>query len=159
MTEILTVNTIRLQGSAATKEEAIRQAGELLVEGGCVAPEYVDGMLAREKTMSTYIGNGVAIPHGQFENLSMIHKTGISVLQLPNGVVWEDDEVAYLVVGIAATSDEHVNILSNLADAVEEEETVQQMATTEDPTLILDHLNRPPQDDDDDDYDDDDDDW
>lgn len=155
MTEILTVDTIRLHGDAATKEEAIRQAGELLVAGGCVASAYVNGMLAREKTMSTYVGNGVAIPHGQFEDLSLIYKTGISVLQLPQGVEWEDGEIAYLIVGIAATSDEHVDILANLAEAVEEPETVQTLAKTDDANVILDHLNRPAEEDEDDDEDDD----
>ncbi len=158
MTDILTVETIKMNGSVSSKEEAIRAAGELLVKGGCVAPEYIDGMLAREKTMSTYVGNGVAIPHGQFDDLTLIQKTGISVLQLPEGVEWEEGELAYIVVGIAATSDEHVNILANLAEAVEEPETVQQMAKTDDPKVIMEHLNREPEEDDDD-FDFDDDDW
>lgn len=109
--------------------------------------------------MSTYVGNGVAIPHGQFDDLSLINKTGISVLQLPEGVEWEEGETVYLVVGIAATSDEHVNILANLAEAVEEEETVQILAKTDDPNTILEQLNKPPEDDDDDDDFDDDEDW
>ncbi len=112
--------------------------------------------------MSTYVGNGVAIPHGQFDDLTLIQKTGISVLQLPQGVEWEDGEIAYLIVGIAATSDEHVNILANLAEAVEEPETVQAMAKTDDPNLIMEHLNREPEEDEDDDDDDDfdfDEDW
>ena len=113
---ILSTDTVRLNQPTVDKKSAIKSAGELLVEAGYVTPDYVDGMLAREETMSTYIGNGVAIPHGQFENKEAIHKTGISVVQYPEGVLWdeEDDETAYLVVGIAATADEHVGILSNL---------------------------------------------
>lgn len=156
MTDILTIKTIKMNSRVSSKEEAIRLAGELLVAGGCVTPEYIDGMLAREKTMSTYVGNGVAIPHGQFDDLSLIHKTGISVLQLPDGVEWEEGEMAYLIVGIAATSDEHVDILANLAEAVEEPETVQMMAKTDDPNVIMEHLNREPEEDDDFDFDDDD---
>ena len=71
--------------------------------------------------------DGVAIPHGQFENKENIHSTGISVVQYPDGVVWDadEDETAYLVVGIAARADEHVGILSNLAEAIEEEESAE----------------------------------
>jgi len=94
--------------------------------------------------MSTYVGNGVAIPHGQFDDLSLIYKTGICVLQLPEGVIWEDEEKVYLVVGIAATSDEHVNILANLAEVIEDEETAQLLARTDDPELVVSYLNRPP---------------
>ncbi len=145
MTEILTVRTIKLHGKTANKEEAIRQAGELLVKEGFVTHKYIDGMLRREETMSTYVGNGVAIPHGQFDDLSLILKTGISVLQLPEGVEWEDGEMAYLIVGIAATSDEHVDILANLAEAVEDPETVKFLAKTDDPNVIAERLNRPPE--------------
>ena len=65
---ILSAETVQLNTPTTSKEEAIRKAGELLVKGGYVTTEYIDGMLAREQTMSTYLGNGVAIPHGQFEN-------------------------------------------------------------------------------------------
>ena len=84
---ILSKETVRLNTPSVSKEEAIKQAGELLVKAGRVTPDYVEGMLAREQTMSTYIGNGVAIPHGQFENKENIHSTGISVVQYPAGVV------------------------------------------------------------------------
>lgn len=145
--DILSANTIHLGASANDKQDAIRQAGRLLVSGGCVAEGYIEGMLAREETMSTYVGNGVAIPHGQFDNLSLIKRTGISVLQLRDGVEWEDGEKAYLVIGIAATSDEHINILANLAEAIEEEETAEMLAQTDDVNVILDYLNREPEED------------
>jgi phosphocarrier protein FPr len=141
--DILTTNTIRLQAQASDRTDAIQQAGELLVQGGCVEPSYINGMLAREETMSTYLGNGVSIPHGQYEDLSLIHRTGISVLQLPQGVEWEPGEVAYLVIGIAARSDEHVGVLSNLAEVIEDAETTQQLVYTTDPEMIVKCLNRP----------------
>jgi mannitol PTS system EIIA component len=94
-------------------------------------------MLAREETMSTYLGNGVAIPHGQYDNRADILQTGISVLQLPDGVEWEDGEKAYLVIGIAASSDEHVGVLANLAEVIEDEAMTQALITTTDPELIL----------------------
>lgn len=142
---ILSTDTVRLNVPATDKESAIRLAGELLVQAGHVTPSYVDGMLAREQTMSTYIGNGVAIPHGQFENKESIHSTGISVVQYPEGVVWDadEDETAYLVVGIAATADEHVGILANLAEAIEEEESAEELIRATDPMLIIERLTRP----------------
>lgn len=134
---ILSEERIQLGAAAVDKADAIRQCGELLVQSGCVEPGYVDGMLAREETMSTYLGNGVSIPHGQYDNRSQIVTTGISVLQLRDGVEWEDGEKAYLVIGIAAAGDEHVGVLANLAEAIEDEEVAQQMITTEDPSFIL----------------------
>ena len=134
---ILSVDRIQVQSVAQNKEEAIQKAGYLLVNSGCVKPAYVDGMLARESTMSTYLGNGVAIPHGEFDNRSDIISTGISVLQLPEGVLWEDEEMAYLIIGIAASSDEHVGVLSKLAEVIEHEEMTQQLIQTKDPAVIL----------------------
>ena len=134
---ILSVDRIQVQSAAQSKEEAIRKAGDLLVKSGCVKPAYVAGMLARESTMSTYLGNGVAIPHGEFDNRLDILSTGISVLQLPEGVLWEDEEMAYLIIGIAASSDEHVGVLSKLAEVIEDEEMTQQLIQTKDPSVIL----------------------
>ena len=139
---IVSLETIRLQGKASDKQDAIRQAGELLVQGGCVVPSYVDGMLAREQTMSTYLGNGVAIPHGQHENLGDVRRTGISVLQLPDGVEWEPGELAYLVIGIAANADEHVGVLANLAEVIEDPDAAEQLAHTTDANLIVERLGR-----------------
>ncbi len=141
---ILSADRIRLQATATSKQDAIRQAGDLLVQTGCVDPGYVDGMLARETVMSTYLGSGVAIPHGQHENRDQIHQTAISVLQLVDGVLWEeeDDEKAYLIIGIAANSDDHIGVLAALAEAVEDEETIQNLLTTADPRVILDCLDR-----------------
>lgn len=137
---VLALDRIRLQATAVDKTDAIRQSGELLVSSGCVAPGYVDGMLAREETMSTYLGNGVAIPHGTYDNRGDVRKTGISVLQIPQGVAWEDDETAYLIIGIAATSDEHMGVLATLAEVIEDEEITQQLVQTTDPAFILKHL-------------------
>lgn len=139
---ILAADRIRLQARAADKIDAIRQAGELLVLSGCVAPAYVDGMLGREAIMSTYLGNGIAIPHGQNENRDDVYRTGLSVLQVPAGIDWGEDEPVHLVIGIAATSDEHIGVLANLAEVVEDEDTVALLATTDDPAVILEHLVR-----------------
>lgn len=140
---ILEVERIRVQAQASSKEEAIQLSGQLLVDTGCVTPAYIDGMLAREASMSTYLGNGVAIPHGQFDNREDILETGISVLQLPQGVQWDEDEKAYLIIAIAASSDDHIGVLSALAEVIEDEDTTQLLIETEDPTLILEHLGKP----------------
>ena len=106
---IVSIERIRLGAQARDKQDAITQAGELLVAGGCVAPAYVSGMLAREQTMSTYLGNGVAIPHGQHENLADVRSTGISVLQVPAGSpVLVCRRVTHSVAGKPVLLSEHV---------------------------------------------------
>lgn len=137
---ILSKDRISLQASAADKADAIRKAGELLVTSGCVLPEYIDGMLAREQSMSTSLGNGVAIPHGVYENRDHILQTGISVLQLTDGVEWDEGENVYMVIGIAASADEHVGVLSNLADVIDNEDALADLLKASDPDVILKYL-------------------
>ena len=137
---ILSKERISLQANATDKTDAIRMAGELLVKTGCVLPEYVDGMLKREESMSTSLGNGVAIPHGVYENRDHILKTGISVLQLTDGVDWDEGEKVYMVIGIAATADEHVGVLSNLADVIDNEEWLAELLKTADPDVVVKYL-------------------
>jgi len=143
---ILSKERIELNASASDRTDAIRKAGDLLVKSGCVMPEYVEGMLKRETTMSTYLGSGVAIPHGVYENKDHILQTGISVLQLPAGVAWDEDgEAVHLVIGIAASSDEHVGVLASLAEAVEDEAVLSEMINATDPEVILKHLSKEPE--------------
>jgi mannitol/fructose-specific phosphotransferase system IIA component len=137
---ILSKERISLQASAMDKADAIRKAGELLVTSGCVLPEYVDGMLKREESMSTSLGNGVAIPHGVYENRDHILQTGISVLQLTDGVDWDEGEKVFMVIGIAASADEHVGVLSNLADVIDDEESLAELLKTNDPDIIIKYL-------------------
>ncbi len=137
---ILSKDRISLQASAVDKADAIRKAGELLVTTGCVLPEYVEGMLTREQSMSTSLGNGVAIPHGIYENRDHILKTGISVLQLTDGVDWDEGEKVFMVIGIAASSDEHVGVLSSLADVIDNEENLAELLKTNDPDVVVKYL-------------------
>ncbi len=143
MAEIVSISTIQMKAAAGSKEDAICMAGALLVNAGRVHPDYVKGMLEREKVMSTFAGNGVSIPHGQFNDLSLVYQTGISVLQVPEGVEWEDGEKVYLVVGIAAKGEEHIQVLANLANVLEDFDTAQLLAQTDDPQVILGYLNKP----------------
>lgn len=143
---ILSIERIQLNAVASDRTDAIRKAGELLVKSGCVLPDYVGGMLKREESMSTYLGSGVAIPHGVYENKDHVKQTGISVLQLPQGVEWDEgDEPVFLVIGIAASGDEHVDVLARLAEAVEDEAVLNEMIHTADPEVILKHLGKEPE--------------
>lgn len=137
---ILTESMIRLGAHATDKVDAIRQSGELLVEAGVVAPAYVDGMLARERAMSNYISNGVAIPHGENQDLALVHRAGVSVLQVPEGVEWDPGAKVYLVIGLAARSDELAGILRNLVDLLQDPDAVEQLSHTSDPMTIMERL-------------------
>jgi PTS system mannitol-specific IIC component len=128
---ILKKCNIKLGLKSIDKESAIKAAGEHLVKGGYVSEEYISAMLEREQQLSTYIGNGVAIPHGVSKAKSYIKKSGMVVLQFPEGVAF-GDETAYLVIGIAGVGNEHLSILANIAAALEEEEHVRLMSTTGD---------------------------
>jgi len=119
--EILKKKNIKLGLESTDKYTAIKMAGRLLFESGYVEEEYMDAMIQREDDLSTYIGKGIAIPHGVGEAKKNIKKTGMVVLQFPQGVMFED-ELAYLVIGIAGVGNEHLQILSNIAIAIEGED-------------------------------------
>ena len=124
---------------AANKAEAIRFAGEQLVKAGFVTPAYVDAMFAREEQVSTYLGEGLAVPHGTLEAKDSVLKTGIVVCQYPNGVRFTDEEdgVARLVIGIAARGNEHIQILSSLTNALDDEQAMQTLTSTNDVEEVL----------------------
>jgi phosphocarrier protein FPr len=126
----LTPATVRLAAQARDKTEAIRIAGSLLVDSGNMQSGYIDSMLLREKVANTYLGNGIAIPHGLPKDRDLIAHTGISVTQFPEGVSWNQGETVYLVVAIAARSDEHIELLANLTDVLDDPATVQRLART-----------------------------
>ncbi len=124
---------IKLGAIAASKDDAIRQVAALLVAHGNIGAAYVDGMLVRETQANTYLGSGIAIPHGTPETRHLIHQTGIAVLQLPAGVRWDKDgEAVRLVVGIAAASDEHIGVLRRLTRVLADEALVEKLSTTTD---------------------------
>ena len=126
--EVLIKESILTEQSFLSKEEATIMSGEILLKNGYVEKEYIDSMLEKLETQSfaTYIGNGVAIPHGMAEGSQYVNHTGISVIQVPEGVLW-NEEMAYVVVGIAANSNDHMEVLSALADAIEEEDDAKKL--------------------------------
>jgi phosphocarrier protein FPr len=136
----LTPAHVKLKAQAATKAEAIRQVGQLLVNTGHIQAAYIDSMFARESVANTYLGNGIAIPHGKPENRDLILDTGIAVVQIPQGVLWNAGETVHLVVGIAARSDEHLGILTNLTHVLDDPERVMRLAHTQNAQEIVDQL-------------------
>lgn len=131
---------IRLHSDAASKLEAIRQVGQLLVESGCIEAGYVNSMLGREQVANTFLGNGIAIPHGLPEDRELIKRTGIAVVQSPAGVPWNPGETAQLIVGIAAKSDEHIDVLRRLTRVLGNEEQVALLTSTNDARDIIEAL-------------------
>lgn len=137
-------SNIKIKAEAANKADAISQAGQLLIENGNMQPGYVTSMMEREKVAHTYLGNGIAIPHGLPKDRDLILETGISVVQIPQGVEWNPGEQVYLVVGIAAKSDEHIEILSNLTHVLDDEPTIQRLSRTTNPNDIIECLTHQP---------------
>lgn len=136
---ILQPGNIRVGLPAEPKEKAIRRAGELLVAGGYARPEYVDAMLRREELATTCLGMGLAIPHGTSDAKERVLRSGIVILQYPDGVDF-DGEKAHLIVGIAGVGDEHLEILARLSASFEDEELLQRLMTATDPQVIYDAL-------------------
>ena len=121
--EILKKAAIAVSQELSSKEEATKLAGRLLKDTGSIQEEYIDSMLYKleNEGFATYIGNGVAIPHGMEEGKKYINETAISIIQSHTGVDW-NGETAHIIVGIAAKGDEHIDVLSKLADLIEDPE-------------------------------------
>ncbi|HKS33755.1 MAG TPA: fused PTS fructose transporter subunit IIA/HPr protein [Enterobacteriaceae bacterium] len=128
----LSVQDIHPGQQAGNKEEAIRQIAAALVQAGNVSSGYVDGMLAREQQTSTFLGNGIAIPHGTTDTRDQVLKTGVQVYQFPQGVEWGEGQVAWVAIGIAASSDEHLGLLRQLTHVLSDDSVAEQLkaATT-----------------------------
>jgi len=126
-----------LGATATDKEAAIRAVGEILVRNGAIEPGYIESMLGREKTATTFLGNGVSIPHGRPQDAEKILSTRVAMLQLPQGVDWGDGKIAHLVFGIAAKSDEHIGLLRRLTGIVADADLAKRLAVTDDAKDIL----------------------
>ncbi|NTW71264.1 MAG: PTS sugar transporter subunit IIA [Eubacteriaceae bacterium] len=132
--EILKKENIIMNAKLINKNEAIELAGKLLIDSGYVDASYIELMKKREELLSTYMGNGLAIPHGIAEARegNVILNSGIVVVQVPEGVDFGDGNKAYMVVGIAGKNNEHLNILSNIALLFSEEKNVEEMVKAKD---------------------------
>ena len=133
---LLNEGNILLGLESESKEEAIIRAGELLFNNGYTKYEYIDSMLERENIISTYIGLGIAIPHGTESGKSEVEKAGIIVLQYPKGIKF-GTQTAYLLIAVAAKHDEHLEIISSIAKSLEDIELIEKIKTTTNPKDIL----------------------
>ena len=139
LTDLLTESSIRLDAHASGRDDAITQAGAALVEAGAVDPSYIDAMLQRENTVSTYVGEGVAIPHGTLAGKDSVRHDAIVVLRFPDGVDWDGNDVR-VAVGIAAKGNGHIALLSQLATVLldaEKAEALRNATTTEQVYALL----------------------
>ncbi len=135
MQTILTPHNIVLSQPTITRDQAIQKAGERLVEEGYVTSDYIDAMFEREAIVSTYIGNGIAIPHGVGKAKDAIVKSGIVVFQYPEGIDYNGN-TAYIVIGIAGKNNDHIEILANIAEAFGELEDARALWHSDDVNLI-----------------------
>ena len=134
--ELLDRRAIRLAETAVDKAEAVRRTGQALVEIGAVEPGYVDTMLAREQSISTYVGEGVAIPHGTLAGKELVNRDALSVLRFPETVDWDGEPVT-LCVGIAAKGDGHVELLAALAEILLDEDQARELREATDPETVI----------------------
>lgn len=124
--EILVKENIKLNQSPVSREDAILKSGNMLLEKGYVDKEYVESMLKRDENLSVYLGNYLALPHGEFEAKDYIKTSGMSVLIYPEGIDWHGDTVK-VVIGLAGRGDDHMEILSNLADIFSDDDNIEKI--------------------------------
>lgn len=131
---------ILLGQTVTTKADAIALLAGKLTEAGLVEAGYVDGMLAREAQHATYLGSGIAIPHGTTDTRHLVKSTGVMVAQFPHGIEWNDGQTAYVAIGIAAKSDEHLGILRQLTHVLGDEQAAARLKEATDEETIIDIL-------------------
>lgn len=133
---LLAPESIVLDGGRAGQADAITRAGQLLVEAGAVAPSYVDAMHEREQSVSTAMGNGLAIPHGTNEAKSAVSRTALSFVRYPEGIDWGGKQVKF-VVGIAAVGNEHLKLLGRIAEVFVDPEQVARLESAISPADVM----------------------
>ncbi|WP_422667450.1 PTS mannitol transporter subunit IICBA [Buchnera aphidicola] len=140
---IISEKNIFLNQYAINKEEAIKLVGKYLVEQGYVKLDYIDAMLEREKISSTWLGESIAIPHGTIQSKNSILKTGVIFCQFPKGVHFGEDidDIAYIVIGIAARNNEHIMVVSNITNALDDKEIIKKLSKTNNIQEVLSFLN------------------
>lgn len=139
---MLTEKTIRLHAAFSNKDEAIRACGELLLQAGYIEPAYIDAMIQRDTLSTTYIGNSVAVPHGTEAAKPMVKKTGLAVVQVPGGVDFGKGRVAKLLIAVAAKGNEHIDLLTDIAQICIDDEQLQKLLSANNPKDILEIIGR-----------------
>lgn len=134
-TDLLPLAGIRLGLPSTDRDDAVRQAGALLVELGAVEPAYADAMHEREGIMSSYVGESFAIPHGTNDAKAFVNRPCLAFLQFPDGIDWDGQDVR-ACVAIAAAADEHVAVMSRLAGVLVDAEQAKALRSTDDPHVV-----------------------
>lgn len=133
---ILSKDNIFLGLKSVSRDEAIQKAGELLIAGGYVSDAYLEAMFEREEIVSTYIGNGIAIPHGVGKARGLIKSSGLVILQYPDGIDYNGN-TCHLVIGISGKDNDHIKILANIAEQFSDEEQAKKLWKTSDKDLLF----------------------
>ena len=126
MSELFSNENIFINQDIKDQNEAIEKAGQALVQSGAVTEDYIQAMKEREQVVSTFMGNGLAIPHGTDDAKSSVLQSGLTLVQIPQGIDWDGEEVK-VVVGIAGKDGEHLDLLSKIAITFSEEENVERI--------------------------------
>ena len=134
---VLALNSIELNGTATDKAGAIKEAGDLLVASGNVDPSYVDSMYERERSVSTYMGNLLAIPHGTNEAKTLIKQSCISLVRYANGITWNGNPVKF-VIGIAGAGNDHLELLGKIAEVFLDESQIANLEQASSPAQVRD---------------------
>jgi len=137
---LLSTELIHLGAAPPNKDATIREAAQMLSAAGCVDADYAASMLERERLANTFLGHGVAVPHGLGRHRHLVKRTGIAVLQIPRGVEWNPGQVAHLAVAIAAQSDEHITVLRRLTRLMQHEARLIQLFSTPSAKELVDAL-------------------
>jgi PTS system mannitol-specific IIA component len=127
---VLTPGQVRIHAGSVSQEAALQEATDILVSVGAVTPAYVDAMRQREETVSTFMGNGLAIPHGTNETKDEILASALSVVRYDGGVDWAGEQADF-VIGIAGKGDEHLEILSQIAILFSDDDEVAKLAAAQ----------------------------
>ncbi|OCG02573.1 PTS sugar transporter subunit IIA [Gilliamella apis] len=134
----LKIEDISIINGFYTKQDAIKAVSENMIKAGLVKPDYTQSMFDRDLQISTFLGNGIAIPHGTTDKRDSVIQTGLKVIYYPDGINWdEDNNIAYVVIGIAAKSNEHLDILRQLTRAVIAEDTIKRIQSVKKPEELL----------------------
>ncbi|MCU1438606.1 MAG: mannitol transporter subunit [Naasia sp.] len=136
---VLELDRISLSGTATSRDEAIREVGEQLVAAGAVQPAYVDAMFDREATVSTYMGNLLAIPHGTNDAKDAINASALAVIRYDRPLDWDGNEVRF-VIGIAGRNNEHLGILSKIAIVFSDDDEVEKLVAARTPEELYELL-------------------
>ena len=140
--ETLAISNILLNVASEDKMSAIRRLGRKLVENGYVEESYIDGMIERENSLTTFMANNVAIPHAMPEYTKYIKHSGIVIAQYRDGVDFGEGNIAHLLIGIAGIGDDHMEALSKIAIVCSEESNVKEIISSNDPNAIIELIER-----------------